>query len=184
MSKQTIGIIVAAVVVLAMILIFGFSGGGAPGGTNILGTDGEDAGPTGPVTQEALPRNVVIVVPDKGAENVPENVAVPENVSPSNVAGTASFRTFPTLKMENNKLGPQDTVTTYVGDTVTLYIEAVDADYDFTMPNYGFREIPIPKGDTKKIAFTATAEGKFTFFCQSCGGPEKGPVGYLVVVPK
>ena len=69
------------------------------------------------------------------------------------------------------------------GDTVNLELTAVDANYGFTQPDYGFNAA-IPDGKTQTIQFQALNVGNFTFYCASCGGPSKGPVGHIIVVAK
>jgi heme/copper-type cytochrome/quinol oxidase subunit 2 len=181
MSKNKIVaiVIVAVVVVFAGISLLVKS----PPSGGVSGTSGPGAKPptqpSGPVTREAAPQN--IVVPSQNSKNTPQNVAVPTTVSPANVAGTSNYRNF-NVTAEGGKFTP-DTVTVYLNDQIVLNITAVDRDYDFTQPDIG-ASIPIPKGTTKTIRTQATATGKFTFYCASCGGPAKGPLGYLIVAPK
>ena len=68
------------------------------------------------------------------------------------------------------------------GETVNLSVTAVDANYSFTQPDYGFNDM-IAKGKTQTIQFQAMASGNFSFYCSSCGGPLKGPVGHIIIVP-
>lgn len=173
MTKRVLITVIVAVVIFAGILIFSFvrSPGGTDTGYNVPGDETELA----PITREDAPRNVV--VPDAGSENVPENVAVPQQVSS---APGFTLRKF-ALRIEDGKFSP-DTVIVNVGDTVDLSITAVDGDYDFTQPDFGFKAA-ITRGTTQSIQFGATAAGQFKFFCASCGGPEKGPVGTLVIAP-
>ena len=178
MSKQTLGIIGVIVVAFVLVLLFAFVKG--PSGTIPGGINGQEVEPQGPVTREAPPRNVV--VPDVGAENVPENVAVPESVSPAAPhRGDASFRSF-NVSINGGKFEP-DTVIVKMGDTARINVTAVDGDYDYFQPDYGFK-VRLAQGETKFTQFDATAAGKFTIFCESCGGPDRGPVGYLIVAPK
>lgn len=120
-------------------------------------------------------------VPDPDSANLPSNVAKPQAVAPAGPGGDAKLRSF-AISAKGNQFSP-NTVIVKVGDTVHLAVAAMDKDYDFTQPDYGFR-IPLPKGKAIPIEFQATAAGKFTFYCKSCGGPSKGPVGYLIVAAK
>jgi len=131
-------------------------------------------------TWQTPPQN--IEVPEVGDTNIPEGVAVPKNVSPASESSDAKIRNFSDLKIENNKFTPREFIVKQ-GDIFDVNVTAVDKDYDFTQPDYGFN-LNIKKGETKRVQFQTTAAGKFTFYCKSCGGPEKGPVGYLTVVPK
>jgi nitrous oxide reductase len=123
-----------------------------------------------------------IEVPEVGETNVSKGVAVPRNVIPASTASEAKIRNFSEMKIENNTFVPEEFIVKQ-GDVFDVNVTAVDKDYDFTQPDYGFN-LNIKKGETKRVQFQATASGKFTFYCKSCGGPEKGPIGYLTVVPK
>ncbi len=122
-----------------------------------------------------------IVVPDKTSANIPQNVAKPSVQAPANPLNSATFRGY-AIRAANGAFSP-DTIIVKQGDTVHLELTAVDKDYDFTQPDYGLT-IPMPRGQAKSFQFDATATGKFTFFCKSCGGPSQGPTGSLVVVAK
>ncbi len=135
--------------------------------------------PAGPVTREAAPKNVV--VPEMGA-SAPPGVAIPQNVAPANTTAGTSFRMF-NVKMQAGTFLPNEIIV-YQGDGVKVSITAVDQNYDFFQPDYLGNKIAIAKGKTWAWIFDATAAGKFKFYCPSCGGPAKGPVGYLIVKPK
>jgi len=171
-QKKTITIIVA-VVVIALFIGASFFIKRSPSPIPQAGTPAADEGPK---TRSAPPQNVV--VPEKNSANVPENVAKPQIVNPSSPTSQANFRSFD-LGVDGDKFVP-DTVIVRAGDTIRLNITAVDKNYDFTQPDFGF-SAPLLKGQEKVIAFGATAAGKFTFFCKSCGGPDKGPVGYIII---
>lgn len=176
MSKnKIIGIAVAAViVVLAIVFALVKS---PPGGISAPSdNNGNETAPKSFVTREAAPQN--IVVPSQNATSVPQNVAVPEIVSPAAVGASENLRNF-TVKAENGKFAP-DTVIVRFGDVVNISFAAIDKDYDLYQPDYGFRAAAA-KGGAAKIQFGATASGKFTFYCPSCGGPESGPIGYIIV---
>ncbi|MEK7508079.1 MAG: cupredoxin domain-containing protein [Patescibacteria group bacterium] len=133
----------------------------------------------GPVTREAPPKD--IVVPDTDSQNLQQNIAKPEVVSRASQTNNSSYRSFD-IKIERDAFMP-DTIIVYEGDTTNINVTAVDKDYDFTQPDYGFKVL-IKKGETKKIQFGATAAGRFLFYCDSCGGPDKGPRGYVVIASK
>lgn len=130
-------------------------------------------------TRTAVPANAV--VPDKGASNAPANVAVPVVQGAGDAAGNVSYRSF-NITIANGAYNP-DTVIVNQGDTVNLELTAVDASYGFDQPDYGFK-VAIPEGKTQTIQFQALVTGTFKFYCASCGGPSKGPVGQIIVVPK
>ncbi|MFA6354193.1 MAG: cupredoxin domain-containing protein [Candidatus Paceibacterota bacterium] len=116
-------------------------------------------------------------VPNKDS-NTPSNVAKPDSVLPAAPGSDSSYRNFE-IKAQGDKFSP-DTIIVNRNDVITIKISAVDKNYDFTQSDYGLK-INIPKGEIKDIPFQASASGKFTFFCSSCGGPKKGPIGYLII---
>jgi len=175
-DRKRVALMAAAVVILALILVFGFRGTAPqPGG----GEQQAGEQPSRPVTREPVPEGVV--VPEIGALEVPENVAVPRFVSAASLTSDASYRSF-VISIEGGQFKP-DTIAVRERDIVDLNITAIDQDYDFTQPDFGFRQ-PIPQGTTEKVQFAAGATGKFTFFCASCGGPDQGPKGFILIVPK
>jgi heme/copper-type cytochrome/quinol oxidase subunit 2 len=121
------------------------------------------------------------VVPNKGAANAPANVAVPVVQAAGNPAGSVDYRSF-NISIRGGTFSP-DTVIVKQGDTVNLEFTAVDAAYAFTQPDYGFNT-PIAEGKPQTIQFQALQTGNFAFYCASCGGPSKGPVGHIIIMPK
>lgn len=125
-------------------------------------------------------------VPEASSTDLPKNVAKPELVAPAGPSTDASQRNFPPIIAEGNKFVP-DTIIVREKDIIRIKITAIDKNYDFTQPEFGFdgnAKIIIPKGETKTIEFQTGGVGKFKFYCSTCGGPEKGPVGYINVVSK
>jgi len=130
-------------------------------------------------TQSAAPAGAI--APDEGSTNAPANVAVPAVQVPAAPGTTASFRSY-NVGIKNDAYSP-DTFVVNQGDTVNFWITAVDGNYGFTQPDYGLNVI-IKKGVTKQVQFQALQPGKFMFYCGSCGGPAKGPVGNFIVTSK
>lgn len=124
-------------------------------------------------------------VPEKNSTSTPADVARPKDVyralSPSVSKATSSIRTFD-ITVEDNQFTPNK-ITVYQKDVPRLTVVAVDKDYDLTQPDYGFH-LALPKGQPKLLMFVAGSAGKFMFYCEQCGGPDRGPKGYFVVVPK
>jgi heme/copper-type cytochrome/quinol oxidase subunit 2 len=182
-NVKNVWIAVGAVIVLVVvILIFtkaapqGFlfpSPGNAP---SVPGATQASSTKPSVVTRSAVPTNVT--VPNKGDANVPSNVAVPQVEGPASPLGNAHYRSF-NITVANGQFSP-DTVAVNLGDTVNLEVAASGQSYDFTQPDYGMK-VQIPAGVTKQVQFSATATGKFLFYCSSCGGPASGPTGYLIV---
>lgn len=124
--------------------------------------------------------NINVVEKDTVVQD--ENIAKPENVTPASPVSDASLRDFEVIIAENNKFSPE-IITAYKGDIINFYIKAVDKDYDFYQPDFGHKQF-VKKGEQSKIQFQVSAEGKFMFYCESCGGPDKGPIGYIIVKSK
>lgn len=174
MDKKKIVISLAAVAILALgVWWLNPKSPGEPGDRTTALVE------SGGTTVGEVPKNVVI--PEKESENLPENLAKPEVVTPAGPNTTSNFRSF-VIKAEGNKYIP-DTVIVRERDTIHIEMTAVDRNYDFTQPDYGFKA-KISKGKTGIIEFQALRVGRFAFFCESCGGPGKGPVGTLIVAEK
>ena len=140
--------------------------------------DGEPTSGTGFATRQPAPATVV--VPDKETE-VPAYVAKPKSVSPAALGVEAKLRIFEITATAT--VFTPDTVVVNQGDVVRIKVTALDGDYDLDQPDYGFSQ-SIRNGEVKPLEFQASAAGVFKFFCPSCGGPTKGPLGSLIVVPK
>jgi heme/copper-type cytochrome/quinol oxidase subunit 2 len=180
MSKNKIIILIVVIAIIVAIFVWGFLKNKSQTSQNngVSNTVNQSAPQS--QTWQAPPKNVE--VPGVGETNVPEGIAVPKNVSPASAVSDAKIRNFSELKIENNKFTPQEFIVKQ-GDVFDVNITAIDKNYDIYQPDDG-SSLVIKKGETKRWQFQPTAVGKFTFYCKSCGGPEKGPVGYLVVVPK
>jgi plastocyanin len=133
-----------------------------------------------PQTETAQPVPENIKVPEKG-ESVPEEVAAPNVVTEAAPGVSAKFRSFD-IKAENNKFNPS-TVIVRLGDTVHINFTAQDKDYDITFPDYGMKQTA-KKGETKILEFQAVIPGKFTFYCELCGGLNSSAKGYIIVSEK
>lgn len=145
------------------------SPGAGPGGTG----GGANSSTSAPVPSD-------VTVPELGDSDLPENVARPSAVTEAAPGVSADFRAF-AVSVENGKFVP-DTVIVRQGDTANIRFTAADRDYDFRQPDYGLAS-PLRKGVAQTIEFAGVTTGKYTFFCESCGGPASGPVGYIIVVP-
>lgn len=175
MEKGKIISIVIGVVVLGLIIFLAPWAKRPPGplqGPESGGTQAQ------PITRARAP--IDAKVPESNS-SAPSNVAKPNLVTPASPGSSSNFRLF-NLKIEGDKFTP-DTIIVNKGDVVSLTITAVDKSYDFTQPDYGLKRL-MTKGQTGVVEFGAGTAGKFTFFCSSCGGPDKGPVGYIIIVAK
>src|SRR3989344_4179514 len=149
-KKTKIGIVVGVVIVI-LVLVFNLTKKPAypPGVTPPSGGGNQPTQSTGPVTREPVPQNVA--VPEMNSKNVPANVAKPDVVAPGNPTSNSSYRSFE-IKAQDGKFTP-DTVIANEEDTISILVTAVDKDYDFTQPDFGFKPI-IKKGSTVKIQVT------------------------------
>ena len=132
--------------------------------------------PTTSPTHSAAPANVT--VPDQGTKNVPANVAVPQGEAAAAPGVAAKLRIFSIT--ETASAFTPDTVVVKPGDTVDISVTASGGNYDVTQPDYGL-SLVVPNGATKELGFQALSAGKFTLYCKSCGGPDREPVGYVIV---
>jgi nitrous oxide reductase len=133
-------------------------------------------------TWQEVDKNIVVPSSKEEAQNLGENVAKPQNVVKANANTDSNIRTFEGILIENNEFRPSE-FRLKQGDVFDIFAKAVDKDYDITQPDYGVI-LKVKKGEQKRLQFQVTAPGKFVFYCSLCGGPDKGPKGYLVVVPK
>jgi heme/copper-type cytochrome/quinol oxidase subunit 2 len=179
LSKSNLIIIaVALIVIIGLVAYFESRPAAVPAPAATTATN--TGAPATPQSQTEAPVPADVIVPSQG-QVVASSVAVPEVVAPANAHTTDDYRSF-SIQADDNQFTPS-TIVVNQEDVVNISMTAVDKSYDFTQPDYGLRET-IPKGQTKTIQFGATATGKFTFYCSSCGGPSKGPIGYIIVAPK
>ncbi|KKW16839.1 MAG: Heme/copper-type cytochrome/quinol oxidase, subunit 2 [Parcubacteria group bacterium GW2011_GWA1_50_14] len=126
-------------------------------------------------TRSDVPEN--IAVPGT-TSSVPSNVAKPVSTSPISKKGDEQLRVFE-IRIDRNKFSP-DTIILGKGDLAKISLTAVDHNYDFTQPDHGLMQV-ISKGQTKLVIYTFSNPGTFTFYCEQCGGPSRGPTGKIIV---
>lgn len=127
-----------------------------------------------------LPVPAGATVPEVGGGNA-GGAATPTVVRPSGPGADSSIREF-RINIDKNAFSP-DAIALYVGDVAHINFTAVDKPYEIVQPDNGYR-LSIPKGGSKLLEGQFNQAGKFILYCSSCGGPEKGPVGYITVVSK
>lgn len=175
MGRRNIFIILVLLAVLGLIIwviLAQKNGGGI-----FSGLTGPGSSKTATSTWQKDVGNVT--VPNKGG-TAPSNVAVPQTQTAAGPNTAASYRSF-NLSVDSSAWTP-NTVIVKKGDTVHLNITTSGSGLDFTQPDYGLKA-QLASGKQSIVEFQATASGKFTFYCSACGGPDKGPVGYVVVSP-
>lgn len=121
-----------------------------------------------------------IKVPEKG-EEVGGDVATPQLVVPSRQGSETNLRVF-NIEGRGNEFVPSEVIV-YRGDIVRINFIALDKDYDFIIPDYGFRKV-IAKGEKDAVEFQATDEGKYVYYCEVCGGLDSSAKGYITIVPR
>ncbi len=174
--------VVAAVVLVGIGYYFASYRAGNGGSGSVSGSPSDAFGMRTSATAQPLPSSSVIQVPEENATSAPSGVAIPSLVSTAGPSATnVSYRVF-NLNVSSAGFSP-DTIIVRQGDTMHINVTAIGGNYDFTQQDYGV-SIAIPKGQTKFLQFDAVSTGKFTFYCKSCGGPAKGPVGYIEVTAK
>lgn len=149
-----------------------------------MGSDVEIEMPQWQENEFRKPVPTGVSVPAKG-EVIPEElkdvVAVPFDFLPprSGKASDPGIGRFE-IKAEGNKFIPSQVIVRY-NDIVDIDVEAIDKDYDLILEGYSMRQ-SIRQGERSKLSFQANQEGRFKFYCNSCGGPESGATGEIVVV--
>ena len=172
-------VVIAIIAILAVVVVVWYEHRSSVAlGSAGTGSSAATTGMATSSTRTAVP--VDVTVPNKGGTSTAAvGVAVPAVQGAGDLSGNVSYRSF-NIDIQYDAFSP-DTVIVKQGDTVDLELTAVDMNYAFTQPDYGFNA-PIAKGKTQRIQFQALQSGNFTFYCASCGGPAKGPVGHLIVV--
>ena len=175
------GAIVVVIAAVAVGYLLGTSKNGVTGNSGTVGAGGAGAGTNNPqsATYANVPTGIQVV--GQNATNTAKDIAVPKVVIPAAPGVSASLRVFDISG--NNGVFSPSTVTAYVGDTVHVNFTAVDKPYDITFPDYSMKQTA-QKGETKVLEFQATTAGKFTYYCDSCGGLKSNAVGYMIIVPK
>ncbi len=180
MNKEKIALIVAMIIIVVLALALILRGNsGAPYGTTSGGGANGPSAPLRPVTRTDVPPGVT--VPGLKDANVAPDTAKPYTVAPAGPGTQSKLRGY-NIQISGRQFIP-DNIVVNVGDTAHINLTAVDMGYDFYQPDYGL-STTIAKGQQKLVEFSAITTGKFTFYCKSCGGPAKGPIGYIIVVPK
>jgi heme/copper-type cytochrome/quinol oxidase subunit 2 len=168
-----VGGAVAVVAIAAIIFFVGRSMSTQRGGSNKANVAVAPASPT----RQEVPAGTT--VPEPASANLPSGVAEPQNVKLSGGASSPYLRSF-SVEISNDTVSPNNIIA-YVGDILTITFESVDKTYDFVQPDFGLRW-QVPVGGSKTFQFQTSNPGKFIFYCPSCGGPGKGPVGYVTAV--
>jgi len=171
-NKKIIIYAVAALVLVAavvLILVWNF-----PNNKNV--------GPGGPGVKPATPKTVFpvppgTVVPSVNSTTTPADTAKPTSITNTGGIGITNFN----VAIADGRISPAN-VNVYVGTPMNISFFS-DKAYTFSQPDNGL-SWSVPAGGSFTIQFQANQPGKFIYYCPSCGGPSKGPVGYFVAVSK
>ncbi|MFA5051383.1 MAG: cupredoxin domain-containing protein [Patescibacteria group bacterium] len=186
MTKKKLFILIGIIVLIGIVILISQLG---KGDKKITPKEGEitlgvnpvipDLTPTGPITREEVPEN--IVVPELGEKPTSEKIAVPETVVDAAPGVESKFRRFE-IRAEKNTYIPSEIIVNQ-GDIVHIDFTAIDKTYDITFPDYGMDQTA-NLGETKILEFGAGTSGKFLYYCELCGGIEGKVQGHIIVVPK
>lgn len=123
-----------------------------------------------------------IRVPEAG-ETVSGDVAVPLAVVDAAPGVDAKRRTFE-VTLDGSSFSPAQVIV-YAGDTTSIRFKTTAGTCAFSQPDLGLSSnFTTDKEQLIEITPDRSMSGKFAFFCTNLGGPEGGPIGYLVVAPK
>lgn len=133
-------------------------------------------------TEFRQPVPVDIKVPELG-DNLPAElvdvVALPEQSIEIPMSDDANFRVF-RIRAENDKFTPAQIIVNF-GDSINIQLMAVDKNYDLVLSGYNMI-LKAKQGETKPLEFQANKDGRFIYYCDSCGGPESTARGEIIVV--
>ncbi|MFA6145740.1 MAG: cupredoxin domain-containing protein [Patescibacteria group bacterium] len=186
MTKKKLFILIGIIILIGIVILISQLG---RGDKKITPKEGEitsevnpvvpDLTPTGPITREEVPEN--IVAPELGEKPTNEKIAVPETVVEAAPGAESKFRQFEILAEKDAYL-PSEIIVNQ-NDIVHIGFTAVDKTYDLTFPDYGMKQTA-KIGETKILEFQAVSTGKFLYYCDLCGGIEGKVQGHIIVVPK
>lgn len=182
MSRKTLSIIGGALVVLvlAILVVWGVRSHAPAAPANNSSSTAPTAGntPANSATYNAsVPDNVAVPMPT--STNVPKNVAKPITVAPSGSSADTPLMLNFDITVKGGQFVP-NTIIAKANQTLRINFTAADGSYDFVQPDLGLKLV-IPQGSTKLAMFQVLSPGQFTYYCESCGGPSKGPVGKIIV---
>ena len=133
-------------------------------------------------TEFRQPVPVDIKVPELG-ENLPAElvdvVALPEQSIEIPMSEDSNFRVF-RIRAENNQFTPSQVIANF-GDSINIQLMAIDKDYDLVLSGYNML-LKAKQGETRPLQFQANKDGRFIYYCDSCGGPESTARGEIIVV--
>lgn len=130
--------------------------------------------------RKAVP--IDIKVPEKGEkinDDLKDIIAVPEISNPVIPGSNNKLRSF-VITAENNRFTPENIIVN-IGDLVQVTFQAVDKEYDIIFTGYNMFQTA-KQGEIKALSFEASQDGRFIYYCESCGGIESSARGEIIVV--
>ncbi len=174
-NKKVVLFAALGLALVIFLLWFLFSGLKTTPGT--VPSANDSGGKTGSVTAAPVPAGTVV----PGTNSTSTDVAKPTAINKIGAGGAVNQRNY-AVEVKNDLVTPQK-IAVYVGDVVNIAFTSADKTYDFVQPDNG-AEWTVSLGKPITLRFSSPNAGQFTYYCKSCGGPGKGPVGYFVVVPR
>lgn len=171
MDKRKLSIVILAAVVILGAAIFAWVGR-----ENKLP---ERVGRSQSPTRAEVPEGIDIPIDISQFPTGSRPTAILPAVGTSGTTGPF-FRDYGTAQISGGEFLPK-TIYLRVGDTLHVNFHAVDQAYDVVQPDMGLK-ISLARGETKLMEFMGIEQGRFTFFCESCGGPDQGPRGEFIVI--
>jgi plastocyanin len=131
-------------------------------------------------SRKEVPVGVKVPAPnDIIPDNLKNEIAVPSAAIPAAPGIEAQNRIF-NIRGEGGKFIPSKVIANY-NDTVHIEFTAVDRDYDIVFSGYNMSQ-SAKKGQTKVIEFQAIQDGRFPYYCSSCGGSVTDAQGEIIIV--
>jgi len=133
-------------------------------------------------TADRKPVPVGVRVPTENEvtpETLKDIIAVPREVLPAAPGVESQIRVFD-IRGENGKFIPEKVIVNF-NDTVRINFTAVDGDYDVIFTGYNMMQ-SAKAGETKILEFEANRDGRFSYYCETCGGFPRGTSGEIIVV--
>ncbi len=130
--------------------------------------------------RKAVPADIKI--PETGdvmSDDLKNVIAVPATTVPAISGSSIKIRAF-VIKAENNQFTPENIIVNF-NDSVEITFEAVDKEYDITVQGYNLKQVA-KQGEVKTLSFQANQDGRFFYYCNSCGGMESSARGEIIVV--
>jgi hypothetical protein len=182
MDPKQKNLILGLVGLAVLVLILGMGMRGLREKTKLTLPGAPTGGSPAPTSLTRAPAPENVKVPEPG-EKVAEGVAPPTHVAPASDSplSDAKHRQF-SIVAENDRYSPNEIIVRQM-DVVTIDFSAKDKTYDLTIPDYGLKRV-VEAGGAVKIQFQADQAGKFTFYCELCGGLKSKTTGTLIVVSK